>query len=666
MSPSTDSTSSSAGPQASVPGQAARTLTFVVAAVACLGITVAIELASRPDAIKEFGKVGQQFYPDFTDPTLAAGLEVYAFDTQEVLPQEFIVRRQENDRWVIPSRHDYPADAEDQLAETAASVIGIERGAMVTRWPADHARYGVVNPRQDSLKVDEVEGVGQRVILTNASDTVLVDYIIVKEVESDDTGAYYVRHPAADEVYIATLNIDLSTKFSDWIDTDMLHINATDLVRLTINDYTFNEVQGTLSRGETSVLHREASTDPWVLDGLNEETEEVDTDAMTEAAKAIAEMKIVGVRPKQEGLTPDLRLDESAIQSRNDVAALQQDLLDQGFLLQPDEQPDTLKLLAREGELFASTSDGLVYRLYFGRAFTGSQEELELGFTNGDKPADSEASDASEDENNETADETTAASDETADGADESEADSENAQPGRYVFVRVEFQTSNLGEAPTEPVAPEMPEELKQAEESADSGEEGESEADESGEEGEEETEEDPLAELRQKWDSDQAKYEADKSAYGLAKQDYDTKVEAGTKKADELNRRFAEWYYVIPGESFDKLRLSRQDIVKAKEVTEESQPGDAAPNSPQPAGTDPFEPEPASEGDESADTEEEPADSPDSSTESEESASTEEPADGDSSEEPSDAPADESVPSEESAPSDETAPSEEPADPTE
>ncbi len=36
------------------------------------------------------------------------------------------------------------------------------------------------------------------------------------------------------------------------------------------------------------------------------------------------------------------------------------------------------------------------------------------------------------------------------------------------------------------------------------------------------------------------------------------------------MNRRFAEWYYVIPGDSFDKLRLSRGDLVKEKAVEAE------------------------------------------------------------------------------------------------
>ena len=188
--PKTQDQPNAAGPAETVsPGmsrETVRTLGFVAAAVACLAVTGIVEYASRPAPIKEFGRVGEEFYKDFTDPTLATALEVYIFDAERVEPRDFRVQRLPNGRWVIPSHHNYPADAEDRLARTAASLIGIKRGALVTRWPADHARYGVVDPRQDSLTVDQVEGVGRRIILRGEDGTVLADYIIGKPVKEPD------------------------------------------------------------------------------------------------------------------------------------------------------------------------------------------------------------------------------------------------------------------------------------------------------------------------------------------------------------------------------------------------------------------------------------------------------------------------------------------------
>lgn len=563
-----------------VAGPGRRTLLFVAAAVACVGITTAIDISSRPAEIKEFGRIGELFYAEFTDPTLAAALEVYAFDKEEVVPREFVVQRLENGRWSIPSHHNYPADAEDQLAKTAASIIGIKRGAMVTRWPADHATYGVVNPKQDSLKVDEVEGVGKRLILKGDADAILADYIIGNQPESNQSNDYYVRHPDEDEVYLATLSIDLSTKFADWIDTDLLHISQSDLIQLTINDYAFDEAQGTISKGATSVLKREKSSDPWILEGLNEQTEEVDKTAMTAAVGAIDNMKIVGVREKRGGLTPELKIDRNAIQSQNDFQIVQSDLMTKGFLLQPDEQPDTLKLIAREGELHSSTSDGLVYQMFFGRAFTGSQEELEIGITGNESEKTEEDTDS-----NELTPET--------DG---------NKQPGRYVFVKVDFKEANLGERPVEPVAPEMPKELRQAEESKDEvaadTDTTDSDVEATEEPDGEQTEEDPLAEIRTDYDSAIKNHEIDMVTYEADVKAFEKKVADGIKKAEDLNRRFAEWYYVVPGETFDKLRLSREDIVKEKEqpqsedgtVDSATDPDEAKPATQEPEASAPTE----------------------------------------------------------------------------
>jgi len=553
-----------------------RTIIFVVVAAACVALTTLVEFSSRPPAIQEFGRVGEEFYPEFTDPTLASSLEVYVFDTEKVRPLDFQVARLPNGRWTIPSHHNYPADAEDQLAQTAASVIGIKRGAMVTRWPADHAHYAVVNPKQDVLNVDEVEGVGKRVILKSDNGDVLADYIIGERVEDTNSNQYYVRHPDESEVYIASLEIDLSTRFADWVDTNLLDITRSKIVEITVNDYSFDELRGVISLRDTSTLHREKSFDPWVLDGLDESVEEVDDDAMRDTLSAIVDMKIVGVRPKQKGLTPELRLDRDVLRSQNDIDRLQSDLLTRGFLLQQDRNTDELSLVAREGELYAATTDGLRYRLHFGRAFAGSQEELEIGLSSG-ADADTESADSEkpdQDESDDTADEDT---DKPSD-ADESDEEDDDGRPGRYVFIRVEFIEKYLGDRPVKPVEPEMPEELKTAEDSADAGEstneetaaEGDEDSSDPDDDASDDAEtEDPLAEIRRQYEDTKQKYENDLRDFEREQEDYEQKIEDGLTKTQKLNRRFADWYYVIPGASYEKLRLSRANLVKEKEQEE-------------------------------------------------------------------------------------------------
>ena len=47
---------------------------------------------------------------------------------------------------------------------------------------------------------------------------------------------------------------------------------------------------------------------------------------------------------------------------------------------------------------------------------------------------------------------------------------------------------------------------------------------------------------------------------------EYNDKVVAGKKHVKELNKRFAQWYYVIPGDVYEKIHLDRKAIVKKKE----------------------------------------------------------------------------------------------------
>ncbi|GAA5508651.1 hypothetical protein [Novipirellula caenicola] len=538
-----------------------RTVLYAVAGLACLAVTAVVEWASRPAEIREYGKVGQPFFPDFTDPTRAMALNVAVIDKEQVTAQEFAVEQTQNGQWVIPSHHNYPADAEDQLAKTASSVIGITRGAMVSRWASDHPRYGVVDPKVDSLGVDQLEGIGKRLTLRGEGNEVLADYIIGDPVEGE-VNQYYVRHPEEDETYVATLDIDLSTRFREWIDTDLLGVSSSDIVQLSLNDYQFDELNATVTQRDVTTLRRESSGEPWQMAEIDDAVAEVDQDAVRETIIAIAGLNIAGVRPKQKGLTPQLQLDREAVGSQRDVDRLQSDLLSRGFLLQPasDSDPDTLKLIAREGELSTATNEGLVYKLHFGRVFTGSEEELEIGLTSASSDEDDKQSEASE----KTGDASDEQGEESGNG-DEQQKDKE--KPGRYVFVTVAFDKQYFGDEPSKPSEPEKPEALEQKD-SANSSDVNESE--EAGAEVDEQ-EAAKLEELRKEYENQMDEYQSKLREF----ESYQEKVKAGKEKAEELNHRYAQWYYVIPGEQYDKLALSRSDFIKAKEASED----DAAAN---------------------------------------------------------------------------------------
>ena len=598
-----DSASSQTGQEASsTPSSnlSGRTMAFVGVAVGCLAITGLFDAMNRPAAIKEFGKMGQEFYPEFTDPTTATSLTVSVIDPEEVKPLQFSVKQSDDTgQWVIPSHHDYPADAADQLAKTASSIIGIKRGAMISRWESDHAKYGVVDPETDSVSIDQIEGIGKRITIGGPNEATLASYIVGKKNE-DSTNQYFVRHPDEAETYIAELDINLTTKFGDWVNTDLLEITNGDIVRLDLNDYSIDEIQGTITGNIESVLSRDSSSADWELEGMDAETEQVKTTAVTETLTALTSLEIAGVRPKQAGLTPDLQIDRAALRSQGDFDRLSRDLLSRGFLLQPNrENKELLELISREGEMFVGASDGLLYRLYFGRAFTGSNEDLEIGLS----------SDSTEEEGEEAPSDEEAAGD-SAEDKEEGEEETPSGKPGRYVFVRVNFDATLLGDVLTKPEEPQEPAEIQELkekiaaaaeeaateeteeatpesetdgsteeksteEETADEEDTQEQDEEDSSEQEAEavESDEEKLARLQEEFTAAQAAYQTELAAF----EEYQQKIEDGTEKAVELNRRFAKWYYVIPGESYDKLSLDRDNIVEPKQDESSEDPAGGA-----------------------------------------------------------------------------------------
>ena len=65
---------------------------------------------------------------------------------------------------------------------------------------------------------------------------------------------------------------------------------------------------------------------------------------------------------------------------------------------------------------------------------------------------------------------------------------------------------------------------------------------------------------------SDMLQVEDDFAATNRKWDAFDKQVEDGNAKAEELSARFGPWYYVISEELFQKLKPSREDLVKKPE----------------------------------------------------------------------------------------------------
>lgn len=447
-----------------------KTYSLVVGAVVLA--LIAIVTAPRTVTPDEFVDRGELFFPEFTDPNEARTLEVIEFDEESAAAEPFQVTFK-NGLWTIPSHHDYPADAEDRLAETAAGIIGLKKEDFRTSNVGDHEACGVIDPLDEGAT--SLRGRGKRVTIKNQQGEILADLIFGEKLE-ERPDYRFVRIPGQKRVYVTRTDMDISTDFADWIEQDLLLVDREKIEKVILKDYSINERTRSVDRRDVIILSRDG--DEWEANKMAS-NQEVDATKMSQLLRSIDELSIVGVRPKPAGLSDDLRKAEGAVPiSQENVLSLQS----RGFYFNYDGE-----LLSNEGELEVETENGVNYKLRFGEILYGRGEAVSAG----------------------------------SDGEESEEEPGEN----RYLFITVSFNPRALAEPP-------QPTNLEflQKEEA-------------------EWTEQDKVNEERHE------KHEEWRVAF-----------EEGQEKARDLNERFADWYYVISADSFDKVRLERSDLITSAE----------------------------------------------------------------------------------------------------
>ena len=389
----------SAGGERRPTGPELRRTQTIVGAALLLTVLAAVSAPRNPEP-GDFVDLGERFFPDFEDPAEAMSLEVIEFNeaTAEAIP--FRVQN-ENGVWTIPSHHDYPADGQDRLAQTAAGIMLLEKDDFRSGNVADHAALGVVDPLDEGSV--SLVGRGRRITVKGSGDRVLADLIVGHQVE-DREGAYFVRVPGQKRVYVSQLGVDVSAEFGDWIERDLLLLERDRVDRAVVENYTIDERTLSVQRSERLVLAKEDSD--WTAEGVGSD-EEVDSFEMNQILRAADELEIVGVRRKPAGIAASLTGDSVGV-SNNDILSLQS----RGYYLTRDGS-----LLSNEGEIQLETDEGIRYTLRFGEVVYGRGKTITAGGAE--------------------------------EGADAAEAD-DSAEPAenRYLFVTASFVPSRFPEPP--------------------------------------------------------------------------------------------------------------------------------------------------------------------------------------------------------------------------
>lgn len=439
--------------------------TLIYAGSAVVLLLIAYLVTPKRITPEMFQDQGEKFFPDFTDPNKAMTLEVIEYDENAGAAKPFKVTF-ENNKWTIPSEYDYPADAKDRLAKTAAGIIELRKDEFRTDNVSEHAATGVIDPLDENAGLT---GRGTRVTIKGNNQVTLADIIIGNEIPGHKD-MRFVRLPDEKRVYASKVDFDLSTKFNDWINTDLLQVDKRKINNVELQDYSINEQTGSLDNRD--VIRLSKNSDTWKANKMPS-GKEVDKTKIDNLLSTLGGLKIVGVRPKPEGVSASLEKLQSgdAKISSADMRSLQQ----KGFFFTRDG-----KLVSNEGELAATTDDGVHYTLRFGEVVYGDNE----------------------------------------DASNQKSGPNEN----RYLFVTAKFDPKLFPE-------PKKPSNM----------------------------------DFEGKADSLLTSTDLKNKTLDREHKQWEQKINSGKKEADALNKRFANWYYIISSDSFDKLHYTRKDLIVSK-----------------------------------------------------------------------------------------------------
>ncbi len=381
----------------------AKTWTFVVVAV----LMVAAVWLTSPllTTVEEGDPRGKTLFPDFTDPLSANRLEITQYNDETGETVRFEVA-QVDGIWSIPSHENYPADAAEHLGKVARELFELKILDVAGDEPGDQEEYGVLDPTDKEL-APGTTGVGMRVVMKGAvadkdkkesTEKTLVGMIIGKE-DPQQPEIRYVRRIDQEKIFTVKLDTsELSTKFDDWIEKDLLKLNVWDIGKLFFEDYKIDEMSQTLEQsGKFTVGFDDAAETKWSLaddfvyaDGKwvsrkLGENEKVDQEKLDTLKNALADLKIVNVAKKPAGLSADLAAEKSFLNNAEAVESL----MSCGFYVANVEGKPGV--YSNMGETRVLMKDGVEYLLRFGHIASSSPSATAEGEEK-DQDADTDAS----------------------------------------------------------------------------------------------------------------------------------------------------------------------------------------------------------------------------------------------------------------------------------
>ena len=540
-----------------------KTIFFTAIATASVALAY-FSIPKKIDPASKGSRMGQALFGTF-DTRQATGIEIVEID-EENLEAKSIEVAQTNKGWFIrrPQKTDYPANADNQVKDVSTLLLDLRILDTATEGAGEHANFGVLDPSKSN---PGDRGVGKSIALKNSSGSNLAQLIIGNEVSSL-SGAYYVRKPDENSVFIAEVRNanDISTKFVDWVEKDFLDLDKWNIKRVTLDNYEVNLAKGQLNRKDNPYVFDYENSE-WKLSGSGlSDKEELNKDKLDELKDAFDDLKIIDVERKPEILVNNLKQGNEFFSNLKDQKnqAVVQSLQQKGFYTVAVKNPQgqqVPKVVSNKGEILVGMKDGVEYVLRFGDTYRGLED------------------------------------------------DENSTGNSRYIYAFARVNTSLLDApqlelVPAPLVEPSTPAPVNKKEGTPDKGAEGDT--GEKGKEGEspqitppgpppnfipgspppttvppappeaikdsssnvlidgnQSKESNDLTKKKAERDAEIARIKASNAS---KQKEFNDKVAKAQKRVNELNENLAEWYYVISNDVYEKIRLERTDFVKSKE----------------------------------------------------------------------------------------------------
>ncbi len=368
-----------------------KTFLFLLAAVLVLIPAVFLTLPQR-DTFTAQNMVQQELFPALKNVMDVASLSIRepgkSGGAGESGKSVGIEVKKVEGRWILPSYSGYPANAQNRMAEVVSSLMNLE----VLRVAGDDAQSravcGVLEPEDPSA--ESAAQTGRRIVLRDAQDRVLLDMILGTETE-EGSGKYYVRRTGQNPVYVVEMDPSkLTTRFLDWIETDLLKVQPADISMLFALDCTLDlraqdQTAAFNHRGQFTVQQAYMENPDWTLTSnlrmMGENLREMgmptgktlDLEMLRHVSQALADMRICSVQRKPAEIVKAFQHPENISLTEEQ----KQTLMERGFCVLPMNlgNGSVNALFSTDGQTHVYTKDGILYRLFFGGI--AGQEVLE-------------------------------------------------------------------------------------------------------------------------------------------------------------------------------------------------------------------------------------------------------------------------------------------------